>query len=211
MALKAWHEFYPDVLTSVRGCPQPTVDHHLRRAAIELCTRSRRLKLDMPAFNTVAGTAEYALAPGAGMETVQIIDAAVDGVPIDPVRRAIASTMTDWSTDQGRPSLYLMSGNDETVRLWKTPDAVYAVTLTLAIKPDQAAVGIEDWFGDRYNDTIAAGALARLMALPKKVWTNPDLALYHNERFEAGVSRACAEAIKDGTSAPLHTKKYGRA
>ena len=211
MAALPWSAFYPDVLVHVKGCPLPLVDHHLRAAAIDLCQRSRRFKVDMAAFNTVAGTPTYALAPGAGMETVVILDASIDGMPVDPATRAELSSVVDWATETGEPSKYLMDGDDETVRLWKTPDAAYRVALTLAVKPAEASTGIEQWFADRYRRTIARGALAELLAIPKSPWTDMEMAGLRFEQFEAGVRAAEGQALKDGTNAMLRTTRYGGA
>lgn len=211
MAEAAWSTFYPDVLIHVPGCPLPLVDHHLRAATIDLCQRSKRLKFDMPAFDTVAGQPTYALSPGTKMETVSILAAAVSGELIDPATRAELSIGDDWSTETGQPTKYLMDGDDETVRLWKMPDGVYPVTLTLAIKPSESATGVEQWFADRYRRTIARGALAELLALPKQAWTDLPMAAIRFEQFEAGVRSAEAQGIKDGTSAPLRTTRYGSA
>lgn len=210
MAAKLWPAFYPDILMIVPGCPNVVVDHHLRRSAIELCSRSKRLTTDMPAFNTVAGTPTYALVPGTGMETVQVMQAAIDGEPIDPVRRAEVARIDDWATDTDTPTRFLMSGDDETVRLWKTPNAEYAVELTLAVKPDLTATGIEKWFGDEYNTPIVSGALSSLLALPKREWTDGALSVYHADIFEKGVLKATADADKDGTGAALRTSRCGR-
>lgn len=211
MAEAAWSTFYPDVLIHVPGCPLPLVDHHLRAATIDLCQRSKRLKFDMPAFDTVAGQPTYPLSPGTNMETVSILSAAVSGRLIDPATRAELSIGDDWSTETGEPTKYLMDGDDETVRLWKIADAVYPVTLTLAIKPSESATGVEQWFADRYRRTIARGALAELLALPKQAWTDLPMAAIRFEQFEAGVRSAEAQGIKDGTSAPLRTTRYGSA
>lgn len=211
MAEVAWSTFYPDVLVHVPGCPLPLVDHHLRAATIDLCQRSKRLKFDMPAFDTIADQPTYALDPGTGMETVLILDAAVDGKLIDPATRAELSIGDDWSTETGQPTKYLMDGDDETVRLWKIPDGVYSVTLTLAIKPSESATGVEQWFADRYRRTIARGALAELLSLPKRQWTDVQMAAIRLEQFEAGVRSAEAQGLRDGTGAPLRTTRYGNA
>lgn len=211
MAEVAWSTFYPDVVIHVPGCPLPLVDHHLRAATIDLCHRSKRFKFSMPAFDTEADVPTYALSPGTGMETVRILDAAIDGKLIDPATRAELVAGDDWSTETGPPTKYLMDGDDETVRLWKVPDGVYSVTLTLAIKPSEAATGVEQWFADRYRRTIARGALAELLAIPNQSWTNLPMAAIRLEQFEAGVRSAEAQGLKDGTSAPLRTTRYGMA
>lgn len=210
MALKAWSAFHPDVLMHVPGCPVPVVDHHLRKAAIDLCRRSKGLKVDMPTFATVAGTPSYVLDAGAELEPVTILVAEVDGVPVDPERIAVLSSKTDWRAETGKPAFFYMHPDARSVRLWKTPDGSYQITTTLAAMPTKDATGIEEWYGNRHDQAIVSGALAELYAIPKKPWTDGGMAMLHAERFMAAVSTAAAESIKDATSAPLRTALHGR-
>lgn len=210
MALKAWSEFLSDARLHLPDCPEPVIEHHLRKAAIELCARSKRLRVGLPAFSTEAETAAYVLDPGEGLGIVEIITASVDGDPIDPAIESEIASISGWQDETGTPDQYFMI-DDATVRLWKTPDAAYSVKIAVAVKPSLDATGVETWFADRYRNSIVSGALALLMAIPEKRWSNPTLALYHGGLFEAGVTAATAEAIKSGTSAPLRTVRYSRA
>lgn len=205
-----WSAFYPDILPNVPGCPLPLVDHHLRRAAIELCERAKRIKVDV-SFDTVAGTAEYTLNPGTGFVLVSVLDAGCDGKPLDPVSRAELAIGEDWQTEAGRPSHYLTTTAPTVLRLWKTPDAVFTINAGLSIRLSETATEVADWFGDRYREGLCSGAIARLCAMPKKDWTDYEQATLHQSRFERMVSRAVAEGIKDGTRAPLRTTKHGKA
>jgi hypothetical protein len=211
MAIKVWSDFYMDTLHSLPECPIPILERALRNATINLCSQSQRLKYEMPAFLTVSGTNEYPLSPGIGYETITILDGSINGFPIDPFRRDELVRIINWQSEQGRPSRYLMNEDTETVRLWKIPDAAYTVLLTLAIKPNNDATGIEEWFGERFKDGIISGALSMLMAIPNKPWTNAQLAIFHDGKFKSEVIRASAEAERDATRAPLRTTKYGKA
>ncbi len=211
MSQVAWSAFYPDVMINVENCPEFTVDRFLRRAAIEICSQSKRLKFAMDPISTIAGHPTYDLDPDSGTDTVSILDCTLDDKPLDPIRRDEIARFRDWTTEQRKPTKYLMDVDDETVRFWRIPDAIYQVQITLSLKPSQTAAGIEAWFADRYRDAIVSGALAGLHAIPKQVWSDAGLALFHDGRFQAGIRKACADADKDGTRAPLHTKKYGSA
>ena len=211
MSIQSWSAFYPDILLFVPNCPEFLVDRFLRKAAIDISSKSKRLKFDMDPFDTEAGVATYDLYPDASTETLMILDGSIDGEPLEPVRRDELARRTGWSSESGKPSKYLMGPDDETVRLWPTPDAVFSVSLTLALNPTQTSTGIESWFATRYRDGIISGALASLLALPKQVWSDAGLALFHSNKFQAEIRTACAESDKDGTRAPLRTAIYNRA
>lgn len=211
MGLKIWSEFLPEARLVVADCPDILIESYLRLSAIELCSRSKSLTFDMPAFDTEAGTSTYALAPSAETEMVQIIDGAIDGDPLDTVRRDELVRVSKWPAEIGTPSRFMVINGNRDVLLWPTPDAAYRVSLTLAVKPTLDATGVEEWFADMARGTIISGALAPLLALPKRAWSDPSLSVYHQGLFENGVISARAFAEKSGTRAPLRTKTYGRA
>jgi len=213
MALKVWAELMPEARLNASGCPDPVIEHYLRAAAIDLCARSKALTFEMPAFDTVAGNAVYALAPAAETQTVQIAEVTVNGTAIDPIGRDELAQMSQRPGERDTPTRFMMYAGDRSVLLWKTPDGVYSVVLTLAVKPSLTATGIEAWFSDAFGDVIIAGALAALLALPGRSWTSGDLSSYHKDFFESGVIKARAFAEKDGARsprAPLRTTRYGR-
>ena len=205
-----WSAFYPDILPNVEGCPLPLVDHHLRRAAIEICKRAKRIKVDV-SFDTVAGTPEYTIDPGAGFKLVSILDINCAGKPIDPISRAELSRFENWQTETGTPTRFITTTEPTVLRLWKTPDTVFTIKAGISIRVDEEATEIADWFGDQYREGLCSGAIARLCAMPKKGWTDYEQATLHQGRFERELSKAAAEGIKDGTRAPLRTTKHGRA
>ena len=210
MALKVWSELLPEARLNVAGCPDPIIEHYLRSAAIDLCVRSKALRFEMPAFDTEAGAPFYTLAPAAETEAVQIVDATVDGEPLDPVRRDELARVSKWPAESGTPTRFMMIEGNRSVLLWKTPDVALPIVLLLAVKPTLSATGIDSAFSDMFGDVITAGALATLFALPKKDWSDGNLSTYHKGIFETGVIRARAFAEKDGTRAPLRTTAYGR-
>lgn len=67
---------------------------------------------------------------------------------------------------------------------------------TVALQPTQTAVGVPDFVFSDFVEDIAAGALARLLSIPDKAWTDTSLAQAKRNFFEGRVSIAAAKASK---------------
>lgn len=207
MPLKAWSAFLPDARTSLPECPDPLIEHYLREAAIEFCSRSKRLKSDGIVFETESGKATYELDAGETLNVIDIVSASINGKPIGAM---LGTDLTDQDkTETGEPFCALLEETN-VVRFVKVPDNIYSVEMTLSVAPSDEAEGVETWIADQYRRVIVSGALAQLMILPERRWTNAALSVFHSDKFEEGVRSAVADCIKSGTSAPLRTKKVSR-
>ena len=58
---------------------------------------------------------------------------------------------------------------------------------------------------EAYREQIAAGALARLYAMPKKDWSAPDLVKFNEDKFEDGIKAAEYRADRGSANAPART------
>lgn len=152
-------------------------------------------------------------------------DVQVDGYPCDPVSRDQLDT--DWpdyrvryaamflvhrSSSDGieeptwktarseRSPIYFLT-NPAEIRLVGIPSCAIEDGLTvnavLTIRP-----GIQeapDWLLDHYHDNLVDGAIGRLLAMPGQKWSDPALAKYHLGMFEAAITTAKGEAVRDFT------------
>lgn len=210
--LTPWADFYPDILPSVNACPLPMVDHYLRQSARALCTQSRRLKVAC-GLATEKEVPTYALDVDAGVnpevDVVKVLACAIDGMALSTTTQHSLKRVAGWERQCGQPEHFYLVENDRTLRLWRTPNAVYEVSLMLCLKPGMKAQGIESWFADLYRTPIVSGALSALMMLPKKEWSDANLAMFHDELFTRGVIAATADALRDGVLFPMRTRQAG--
>ncbi len=82
--------------------------------------------------------------------------------------------------------------------------------LSMFLKPDSGNAPFDlelpDWMFQSFGRLIADGALARILALPEKSWTNPETAAHHLARFEAGCDRNFALNRRGQQRAPIRTQ-----
>jgi hypothetical protein len=55
------------------------------------------------------------------------------------------------------------------------------------------------WIMDLYAETIADGLIGRMMAHGGKVWSNPQMSVYHLRRFRNGIAQAKVAADRKNT------------
>ena len=118
----------------------------------------------------------------------------------------------NWPTEAGTPLYYLQEGL-ESVRLVPYPSAslVGALVMKVSLRPSVAATGIDTTIWERYIDEISCGALAKLMVMPDKPWTNVAQAGYYGGMFEAAKDTARLKAFKGYTRARItHSNRTSR-
>ncbi len=75
-------------------------------------------------------------------------------------------------TNQGEPQYFFLK-NANTAILVPKPIGVYPVRILVALKPTQAAQGVDESIFEEYKDAIKHGALAYLMLMAEKLGLIP--------------------------------------
>lgn len=183
----------PFVLPSVPGCPDPTLLHHLRQAAIEFCERTLAWQQDLDPITSVVNTQSYALVFPAGSVLVKLLAFTVDGdeafvVTPEKGRRLVLH-------DSGRDVAW--TDDRVNVKVHPTPAAAGVIYgFKAALKPTQAATTIADAVGEHYAKEIAAGALAGLLDLASVPWADPVKAAQRRTYFEDRIATVAAQVAK---------------
>lgn len=183
----------PFVLPSVQGCPDPTLLHHLRQAAIEFCSKTLVWQQELAPIASVAGTGTYLLPVPADAKLVKLLTYTIDGVEASVVTpehgrklaQRWASAEVAWTVDRTN------------VHFSPVPEANdVPYVFQAALKPTQAATAIPDEVGEHYANDIAEGALASLLSLEKVTWADPVKAGIRRMDFEGRMSRIAAQVSK---------------
>lgn len=195
--MRAWDTFYPDVLPDVLGCPEPTVDRHLLRAAQDFCVITKIWREDLDPIITAADTALYDLNLPRYAEAVKLVGASLNG-------RDIGLDVADGSTASrlagNRGPVRVRTTDLLTVTILPTPAADLSLVITAILKPSDSATGVEDAIADNYRAIIATGALATLLTINKAEWRNDGLAERKQARYERDRNRVKIAAWKAFTS-----------
>lgn len=111
----------------------------------------------------------------------------------------------NWRTDVNLPTRWYIQ-NDDTVALLLPPQSGNsALRIEAALKPTISSTTFPTWMLERYSETIAHGAKARMMLSPKKPYSDAKLGAYHQQQFFLGIADARTRAARGATRAALRT------
>lgn len=201
--MTTWAALLDYVMPHVAKVESAMAEHMLRLAAIEFCRTSAVDRAWLTAFNTVADTPSYVLTLPADKALAEVLRVRLDDTyELDPLRDD--ETPTD-ETVSDTPTHFLGSG-EKTLLLSPPPDAVFSVDCRVALEPAIGAPGLETWIAQRHGEAIGHGAIGRLLAMPRKPWTDAQGALYYKGLAAAAALDARAEADQGKTGAPTRTR-----
>lgn len=175
---------YPHVAPNVMGCPAPVMDHNIRLSAIEFCDKTRWHQEEVFAVR-VGATGLYELDPEAGLEVLRIASVSVNGKPFD-VKTKTAGLRLIAAESIERFFVVLDALQ---IHINPAPVATDTVQVLAALRPTMTATTLSSYL-DEWREGIAGGAIARIAALPKQVFTDPDLAAYQRSIFRDSVQSA---------------------
>lgn len=191
-----------DVSAFLPGCPSLVIETTIRKIVTDLCSRARVWSVDLDAFNTVASTATYTLtSPYSYAEIMdpETVYLSVSGRRKDLAPATSASVRAAYPNypldDPAEPVLarYNVGG---TLTLIPTPDAAYATTARVFLRPTRTATS---WEGDLYNEfsrVVYHGVLFELMSMPGRSWTDGKLGIFHGKEWTFLLSQARDRALR---------------
>lgn len=193
-----YEAFFPYVLPEVPGAPEPAVVLAIRNACIEFCEKSLILTRDHDPVTLVQGIVDYDLEPPTGYLVVKVQKAWLENNILDPlapdfVRDASVYNrlFTSYESAPNTPKYYLQK-DERSITVWPVPEKRYpsGLTMRVALKPTRASTEIDDVIFEDYAETIACGALSKLMASAGKAYTNVEMAGVHAGYFQKGINVA---------------------
>jgi hypothetical protein len=180
------------------GCPIPTIIHHVRDAAIDVCKRTLLWRYTQEYITLTAGVYAYDYDVPDGSEVASIIHARTADGDITPMTQEEAHRrFPQWpstdATTYGDPH-YTTQFNPGQFCLIPIPDdsKIRSITMFLALKPARDSLFMDRLFFDEAEPLILHGALHTLLALPNKSWSSQELSSFHAKQFayKTGVQRA---------------------
>lgn len=195
-------DLFNDVLPQVPGCSTDLAEYAIKGAVIEFCKDSWVWKHYPDRQTMTSGESEYALEAPAGADVTATISVALDGTPIDPITREAAeadSTLSGYVQDEV-DTIVLVPTPDETI--------VNGLSFVLALQPRRASSAFPSWIDIKYRDALAAGARARLKAMPNKPWSDAKGAEADRKIFDDEKANARALGVSALTRAPTRTTSY---
>lgn len=194
--------FLPLVQPHTPGAALPTITQALRKSAIEFCEKTRCWRTQITAN---LSRQAYPIVAPAYAAIHEIERAEFDGTRLTPVEYdQIGLAEFDGS---GQPSVITQAGPNEvsivpfsegklTCSLFLKPKHDFLFATDQEDRPENYYDTVPDFLLSRYGETIAAGAIARVLVIPQQPFTNFDLAAVHAAQFQDGLDRFNAANVR---------------
>lgn len=205
--MAALNTLYPLVMPWAPLAPAAAADLALRHAVRDFCRQTHALQVWLEDVTALAGEPAVALPPPTGYEVVAPIVVRAGGrvlVPVTADALDAVLRLDDWRTLQPGTVQAVVSdlARPAEVQLVPAPEGDITVRAKVALRPTGAFTTIDDALL-RWDEAIAAGALARLCSMPDTAWFNQDRAALMQGRMAVGAARARDEVRRGGIYAPL--------
>lgn len=204
--MKELDEFLPNIRMYAPGVADPTAYFAIRQAAIEFCERTRMWRYE-DEFEIVADDFEGLLSPPSSV--VHEIEAVwFDGQKLTPkTTNQLDEMVPAWRNGDtkptGTPSYYTQT-EPNTIVL--APFGTGTVKLSLFLKPAQDADEVPDFLADQHRETIAWGALARILLIPNQSFTNAEMGAVFGQSFQSKIDGKSTKGSTGQQRAPVRTK-----
>lgn len=199
MAIVPYTQWLPSVLVDIQNCPRDLVIEAIRQKAIEFCQRSLFLRKDLDGFYTIADDNEYDITSPTDTTIAQLLVLKVNKRKLEPkTQDDLEGIYQEWRDQSGEPKYFFLK-DTSTAILVPSPSSVYPVRILVALKPNQSAQGVDELIFEEYKNAIKHGALAYLMMMTEKTWSNPNMAMVYQKLFDDDILLAKKRAEKGYT------------
>lgn len=189
--MKAFNDLYDFILPYLPGAEQGIVDLHIRRTLREFFARTTVWR-ETFVFNTVGGVAAYRLQPSIGT-VASVLTVEIDGKPTTAIPEDMRTNPAPGAAERWYSLI------PETFVLYPSPSGVQAIRVDAAITlPVDGS--LREFPDDVYNahaESIAAGVISSMMAMPGKPWSQRESSLLYSRVFGSAV-RDLRGKLRDG-------------
>lgn len=185
------------VLPHAPNCPEPMAVEHLREAAISLCKATRCWR-EVDSFTTTGDEIEVVCVPPYAslfqMEWARFNDRLLEAVSAGPDILTHEGG-TPWGYTQRSPNSLIIE-----------PAAAGILTVSMFLMPAPEATDLPEFMFDQFARALGDGALSTLLLLPNQPYTNPQLAVHFEQKFQTVLDRNFAFNMKGQQRARKRTK-----
>lgn len=191
--MKPVSDFFSRTIPMVPGCPDPVAEQALVDAAIYFCDHTNAIRYTADTFNTVVGQSLYDIDVPTSQVFARVMYLTLDGYELHPVESTL-QPLRDMQ--DSKPTEYYVTQNESELQLnlYAAPDAVYPVSLQVALRPARNAKYVENDLFDYWSDAVVYGALSRLKAIPSQPYTDYLAADYYSRKAKF----ICNQARNEG-------------
>lgn len=198
MANIKYSDLIHDVLPFLAADPSdPFTENVIKRAAIEFCQESWVWKHISDAQDVTVSEATYDIDVPNGAAVTTVMSVVLNDTPLEAKEVGwLNINLPAWHTTEAAPNYYTQTEPGQII-LAPIPGetSAAALVITVALQPTQTATGFPEWIFNKFPYAITDGALAKLMLVPGKPWTDLTGGVDRRARFEAAIANARAMAV----------------
>lgn len=196
-----WSDFGPYVLPYAFGCPDPTMEQHVRLAAIEFFRRTLAWREVLDAVQA-DGTELVEVEPPSQTQIIKIKSVAVDGQEFPLVETSHGMALSRGSP--GREFAFTHDGR--TLSVYPLQASGASVVVDAALAPSITSTSLPDVLALQHMQDIAHGAIASLKRFPGQPFTDPNGAQEQQALFERRISAVAAKHSRGLMAAKLRSR-----
>jgi hypothetical protein len=206
--MATWSQLYDDVMPEVPGCPVLLAEKEIKNTCIDFMYRTEIQRKTVVNLDHPGGASALSLTHAdivaATDQVIAVLGVWLNDKPLDIKSvEEIEELYPNWMTITGEPVYAVQEGD----ALWLVPSPSVAQTNTIKLRvsfgPNQTATSFPDVVFHAYREDIALGAKARLLAKPKKPWTDQSLAAEYLRAYTRSVDSATVKASRGGRKVML--------
>ena len=187
-------QLLPYLLPEVPGVPDALAKQTIMRTCNDFCWETGVWSEIQEPISVQDNVNEYDLDTPSGAQIVTIKSIWMVNRELVPVTmERLQELIPNWQEAKGSDPAYYNCPNDySVVRIYPIPLGANSAKMTIRAiyTPDQFGSYVPDFLVTTFLDEILAGAKARLMQMPGKSWSNPQLALVNQIAFTEGITKA---------------------
>ena len=190
-------DFLPYILPHAQSAPHPAIYQNLRSAAIEFCrsTRSWRHAAVFPVLDDTNIVVPLPI----GANLFEVDKAWLGTRQLDPLPYADV----DLDREPGLAQfLSCVTGNEFVL----SPPESGDLRMTMFLEPARDVEELPDYLYHDHAETLAHGALAKLLILPNQPYTNPAMAGNFAALYQMAVDRLFSNNVRGKQRAPLRSR-----
>lgn len=214
-----------EILESCDQSVEPQVARVVRNTVVEFCEFTKALQVTLDPITIQPNIPLYVVIPPANRQIVEIMWGQInDRKPLylwsedqlDLYWKEQSAELanirylwnnfdscsdTDWRqlTSDFPPIAYIdRSTNDYRLRLVGIPTTLIAngLTVKVSVKPSRNSTTVDDWLIEDNYLSLLDGVKSKMFAIPKKPWTDAQLALYHRNLFEEAKNKVRMKVMR---------------
>jgi len=193
-----WDDFAPFVLPYAPDCPDATMEHHVRLAAIEFCRKTNAWQASLAPLVGDGVLQVFTMVTPSDSQVAKLLGVAISDAYSNVVDAGIREPEYGAQLVRDKTGETIAFTDDlSMLTVWPVQAVAASIVAKVSLKPAMTAATLPALLFGNYAQDIATGALSTILAMPKKDWTDMAAAGIAATTFKARIG-VVARAVERG-------------